>query len=154
MVFLIFSLMEENPFSWTFVSMHLLRSFERKLGIYFEKVVSRCFSSVNCGIISNLLLYFKRNVFIEWLLASCFFTSSCTNWITVWPVIFDAVWITYEAFGSSFWMLDFTLALLLLAKYDRKSLFEAIMPQDHKLKNKNFKTLRLNTHACKSVTVE
>ena len=62
--------------------------------------------------------------------------------------------IDKEAFGLSFWLLDFTLALLLLAKHDRKSLFEYMMSKDHKLKKKNVISLRLNTHACKKVTIE
>ena len=63
--------------------------------------------------------------------------------------------IDKEAYGLSFWLFDFSLALLLLAKYDRKSLFKSMMSKDHKLKIKTSYHGSLTlTHAKKKIKIE
>ena len=65
---------------------------------------------MNCGMTSILLPHFQWNIFI---------------------VAFSQLF--------PFWLLGFILALLLLAKYDRESLFDVMMSEDHKLKIKTSK---------------
>ena len=99
--------------------------------INFWKGINSYFSSMNCFVFHGM--------FSKWLLATFVFTSCCTSWLSVSLVIFGADWIRQNAFGLSFWLFDFTLALSLFEKYDHKSLLEAAMSKDHKIKIKTSK---------------
>ena len=145
--------MRENHFFKLFFPCIYSCSFERKLHVIFWKAFNCCFSSMSYVIISNILPYFQWNfffvafsrLFLYCLLFNLDLCFTCDIWCrlnnirSLWPIILDA-WFYFGiiAFGKiwlqiSFWSHDVKRA---------------------HTQNKNFKSLRLNTQACRKITTE